>query len=85
VAINNNAPPALATAGSGDVLAGTAGALLAQGMAPFEAACAAAWLHGEAGTLALRRLGDSPGVGLLAEDLLEELRAAWVAAEAAPR
>ena len=85
VAINNNAPPALATAGSGDVLAGTAGALLAQGMAPFEAACAAAWLHGEAGTLALRRLGSSAGVGLLAEDLLEELRAAWVGAEAAPR
>ena len=64
-AINSNAPPELATAGSGDVLAGFALGLMAQGMAPFESGCAAAWFHGEVG----RELGR----GLIAEDLADAL------------
>ena len=55
----------VATAGRGDVLVGFVGGLLAQGMAAFEAACAAVWLHGEAGRLA--------GPGLISEDLPEML------------
>lgn len=51
VAINHHASSALATAGSGDVLSGIIGALLATKMPPWEAACAGVWLHGEAGRL----------------------------------
>ncbi|GAB4353406.1 MAG: NAD(P)H-hydrate dehydratase [Oricola sp.] len=68
-AVNANATPALATAGSGDVLAGLVGGLLGQGMPLFEAACAAAWLHGEAGR--------SAGALAIAEDLVAELPGAF--------
>ncbi|HTO42249.1 MAG TPA: NAD(P)H-hydrate dehydratase [Rhizomicrobium sp.] len=65
--VNTHATPDLATAGSGDVLAGLIGGLLAQGIDSFTAAAIAAWVHGEA---ALR-----VGPGLISEDLPEQLPA----------
>jgi ADP-dependent NAD(P)H-hydrate dehydratase / NAD(P)H-hydrate epimerase len=68
-AIAANAPPWLATAGAGDVLAGMISAMLAQGVAAFEAACIGVWIHGEAAREA--------GPGLIAEDLPEVLPAVF--------
>jgi hydroxyethylthiazole kinase-like uncharacterized protein yjeF len=64
-AVYDRAAPWLATAGSGDVLAGFIAGLLARGFAAFDAACTAAWLHVECAR--------SFGPGLIAEDLPEEL------------
>ncbi len=65
--VNRHAHPRLATAGSGDVLAGMIGALLARGMPGFDAACAAAWLHGD--------IAQTSPEGLIAEDLVARLPA----------
>lgn len=67
VCVNHTGSPWLATAGTGDVLAGMVGGLIAQKMDSFDAACAAVWMHGEAGR--------AVGPGLISEDLPDRLGA----------
>lgn len=68
-AISVGAPPTLASGGTGDVLSGLIGGLLAQGMEPFEAACLGAWMHVQAAQLV--------GPGLIAEDLIGMMPTVW--------
>ena len=68
--VNDTGNPGLATGGSGDVLTGVTAALIAQDLAPFEAACLAARVHGRAGDIAAEQLGEP---SLIATDLLEYL------------
>ena len=72
--LNTSGNSGMATAGSGDVLAGICGALLGQGMEGFAAACTAVYAHGKAGDAASHRLGEA---GVLAGDLVEEIGKAW--------
>lgn len=67
---NTTGNPGMATGGSGDVLSGMILSLLGQGLAPLEAAAAGAWLHGAAGDLAARRLGQ---YAMTPTDLLTDL------------
>ena len=81
-AVINNGGPWLATAGTGDVLAGIIGALVAQGVPPFEAAAAGAFLHGRAAHLAGSWFGEGPKTGnpgLVAGDLIDALPSALLA------
>lgn len=80
--IDTNGPPWLATAGSGDVLAGMIGALMAQGMPAFEAAAAGVYLHGEVakglGPGARQEGQAAEGRGMTAEDLADRAGTGWL-------
>jgi len=73
-AINMTGNPGMASGGSGDVLSGIIAGLAGQGLAPFDAACAAVWLHGQAGDLAAAEKSQS---SLIASDLIEKLPEAF--------
>jgi NAD(P)H-hydrate epimerase len=70
VQISSSANPGLASAGTGDVLAGVIAGLLAQGLSLFDAAVSGVYLHARAGDVVRDRLGDA---GMIASDLLPEL------------
>jgi ADP-dependent NAD(P)H-hydrate dehydratase len=74
LAHNETGNPGMATGGTGDVLTGVIAALLAQGLAPFDAARLATWVHGRAGDLAAHDLGE---ISMTARDLLDRLSRAW--------
>jgi NAD(P)H-hydrate epimerase len=74
VYLNRTGNPGMATGGTGDVLTGMIAALVGQGLGLFDAACLAVHLHGLAGDLAAKRLGQ---VSLIASDLVEFLPQAF--------
>ncbi|MBO4317497.1 MAG: NAD(P)H-hydrate dehydratase [Mailhella sp.] len=76
--VNNSGNSGMATGGSGDVLAGIIASLIAQGMAPYNAACLGVYLHGLAGDDAAARLGEH---ALMASDIIDSLPAVLKAAE----
>ncbi|MCB9563651.1 MAG: NAD(P)H-hydrate dehydratase [Kofleriaceae bacterium] len=82
VAINPTGGPALATGGTGDVLAGVIGALVAQGLAPVDAARLGVWVHGDAGDRAGRAFGSR---GATAADVADQLGPALAALAAVRR
>jgi NAD(P)H-hydrate epimerase len=82
VAVSPGDSPALATAGTGDVLTGVIAALLAPGLDAFTAAAAGVWLHAEAGRVAARQQGAAEGV--IASDVIAALPAARARANADP-
>lgn len=73
--LNTTGNPGMATGGSGDVLTGIITGLLCQGLSPFDAACLGVYMHGRAGDLAAREVGQ---VGMIASDLLRFLPQAWL-------
>ena len=79
--VSRGAAPALATAGTGDVLSGVIGAYLSKGVDPFAAACAGVLIHATAG----RMLGDERGTeGVIASDVIEAVPRALRAAQGSP-
>ena len=74
ILINRTGNSGMATGGSGDVLAGMTGSLLAQGATTFDAASAAVYLHGLAGDLAAEKLGR---ISMLPTDLIDEIPQAF--------
>jgi NAD(P)H-hydrate epimerase len=79
LAINGLSSPALATAGTGDVLSGILAALLARGMDPFEAVCAGVYVHARAGRIAAERVGATESV--IAGDVVESIAPALGSAD----
>lgn len=74
VYVNRTGNPGMATGGAGDVLTGVIAALIGQGMRAFDAACLGARVHGAAGDLAAREIGQT---GLIATDIVDHLPAAF--------
>ena len=78
VYINNSGNAALATGGSGDVLSGIIGALIAQGLSAFDAACAGAFIHGNAAEIVSE---DTSVAGMVASDLYAGIRKTYIEME----